>query len=471
MCATCRDFGFLLLFCFLGFYPMCTRRHTTTCRLPMPPAPPPLHIVHWGTTSSFPAIPLLIFESNCIFAPLSAFPTPPRAYDAYTTLASRTVRLNLRRDFAFITAGITRLYLTHYSLFILLHLYLSIYLSTYLSPNLSIYRSALEPICPFRFEPTMSRLSSPVPLVLLLLVTLTLTHLADAERPYYCVLCVSKGKACSRSLARTCNICNSYTAPVNQPKACRNRVCKWCSRVRIASARALCNDSHVRAVCGGGGGGGAPHRGDDYGRTKTPPTKASTAPAGGGGKCTWTATGSHAVVNLGAVKPGQGWSRVSRHGFSGIAYETSKKGGIDPPGKYGEMCFDMRVKSAGNYYFGAVSYAPHNTEHNDVWVRSSKGFWIWKKGNLWKKGRSDEWFKAYQNYGSRGIAEDFKTKDHDGHRFLIQNLKANEKLTICISGRSYRYELYRLVLAKCSGMTCKGRMMPDIKNFKPSVCK
>lgn len=175
------------------------------------------------------------------------------------------------------------------------------------------------------------------------------------------------------------------------------------------------------------------------------------------------------VIPLAATGPlPAGWSRVSRNGKQGIGYEMGKGGGIDSAGTRGIMCFKVQVKMTGNYYLSAVTYAPHNTEHNDAWAQTSKGFSLWQRGNKWRDAPADEWFKGYQNSG--GMSTDFLTKDHDGHRFVIEGVKAGEVFQVCLAGRSYRYEMYYLVVAKCSGGTCKGDGMHGIDTMATSTC-
>lgn len=204
-------------------------------------------------------------------------------------------------------------------------------------------------------------------------------------------------------------------------------------------------------------------------RTPTPTPTPRAAPQG----CVWTGSGagSSVVIDLSKVGPTQYWHRTSRNGFTGIIYRNGPIHGISRPGVYGEMCFDIRAPLSGKYYFSAISYAPHNTEHNDVWVRSSKGFELWKWGKRGPDASSTKWLKAYQNWGKRGISDDLKTIDFNGHRFLVPNVVKWKKFQICISGRSKLFELYRLVLVKCEGFSCEGGILEGLKKLRPSNCR
>lgn len=168
---------------------------------------------------------------------------------------------------------------------------------------------------------------------------------------------------------------------------------------------------------------------------------------------------------------------VERDGLTGLVYEPTKNLGIDFRGVKGKLCFNIHVKLPGGYYLTALSYAPHNTEHNDMWVRSSLGFELWKGGRNGTLGgvvKPREWRKAYQNYGTRGISDDLKTIDFNGHRFIIPvaEKKEGERFQVCVSGRSYRYEVFRLILVKCKGVVCTGGawVLQDLRQRPVSPC-
>lgn len=170
-----------------------------------------------------------------------------------------------------------------------------------------------------------------------------------------------------------------------------------------------------------------------------------------------------------------GWVPTKRDGLIGLVYEPSKNRGIDMRGAKGKMCFNVNVKIPGGYYFTALSYAPHNTEHNDMWVESSLGFELWKGGKNGTLGgvvKPTEWRKAYQNYGIRGISDDLKTIDFNGHRFIIPVVNSDAGFQVCVSGRSYRYEVFRLILVKCKGVVCTGGawVLHDLRERPLSTC-
>lgn len=188
------------------------------------------------------------------------------------------------------------------------------------------------------------------------------------------------------------------------------------------------------------------------------------------GKCVWTGSKNSIVIDLGKVALSKGWVRSFRNGMSGIMFMKSPYRGISPKGMIGKMCFSVRAPLSGMYYMTAVSYAPHPTEHNDVWVETSKGFELWQHGRRGPNASPGSWLKAYQNKGTNGMSEDFKTIDFNGHRFLVPNVVKGQTFRVCLAGRSLKYELYKMVLTKCGGMMCKGGIMTNMMNMKSSRC-
>lgn len=188
------------------------------------------------------------------------------------------------------------------------------------------------------------------------------------------------------------------------------------------------------------------------------------------GACVWQGDDS-ATVNLDAVIPAKGWSVAERDGLTGLVYEKNKNMGIDQPG-LGVMCFPVRVQQAGDYFLTAVSYAPHHTEHNDDWMAVSKELRLWRiNGKKFFTKPPMTYLKAYQNNGIKGMSTEMKTKDHDGHRFIIMDVGAGEKFEVCMAGRSYRYEVYRLVMKKCGdGDECKGGNLENVMDVPLSQC-
>lgn len=107
-----------------------------------------------------------------------------------------------------------------------------------------------------------------------------------------------------------------------------------------------------------------------------------------------------------------------------------------------------------------------------MWVNSpDHGFELWQFGKYWRNAGTKEWLKAYQNNGVKGLIDQLKTKDFDGHRFIIPKVKKGQMFRVCISGRSYRYEVFKLFVFKCYGNTCHGVPLHGLQNRNPTQCK
>lgn len=265
--------------------------------------------------------------------------------------------------------------------------------------------------------------------------------------------CISRANTCYRALARKSSGCMPFVWPMEQPSACKSSACFYCK----SRSSYPCGTISIKKVC--------KFPSSPPKTMKKPTYSAPSPPKGGKGMCGYhskTSRGGIAiVVNMGSLPAKGGWARISRNGLSGLIYRPDRGGGRDSAGKKGMYCFPMMTSMSGDYQLTSVSYTPHMTEHNDMWIRSSLGFSMWYEGRYWKSAGPKEWLKAYQNVPGR-MADYLHTKDHDPHKFIIKNVKAWKKFELCISGRSYRYEVYRLVLKKCKGKECSGFPIPNL---------
>ena len=180
------------------------------------------------------------------------------------------------------------------------------------------------------------------------------------------------------------------------------------------------------------------------------PTAAKLVP----GSCTYVGH-NQIVVDLGNVASADGWTPVTREGLGGLVYRSDLNEGVVRPS--GAMCFPMKVERAGDYYLTAATYAPHRTENNDFWIRATKPLRMWKRGgNTFFDSDAGRYVKAYQNDGASGISVRMFSKDHDPHRIIVRDVAANESFTVCVAGRSFRYEVYRVALMRCFKDICTG---------------
>lgn len=168
-------------------------------------------------------------------------------------------------------------------------------------------------------------------------------------------------------------------------------------------------------------------------------------------------SGGMVVVDLGKVKGKDGWTPVTNGGLNGLIFRKEKTHGIVGAGSEGKMCFSIKPGMAGDYMATAVSAAPHGSDNNDMWFGSSKGWKLLQAGSFYTPDpKPFEFRKAYQNMGGRRLADYISTKDHDGHYFVAPNVGENETIQICIAGRSYKYEVFKIILVKCNSRFCTG---------------
>lgn len=300
--------------------------------------------------------------------------------------------------------------------------------------------------------------------VLSLVVASTTILCALAQNPegklYNSALCFARSSNCTESQSKLSGACELDTFTIRQPEQCVKQACTYCELYGNSNAFP-CNKPRLVRAC------------DKYKKNNpaaipqgrpspSPKAKPTKAP----GKCVWTARGYNIVVNIGAVKPARFWTPVMRQRFKGLIYRKNRESGIDQPGK-GVICLNLRAKFASYYYMTAVSYAPDNTENNDFWVKSSKGFNHHKNKRMFKTPPG-KWRKAYQNTGPKKLSQILSTKDFDAHTFIVPNVKANEKFTVCISGRSSRFELYRLIFVSCRKK--RSCLWGNVKGFPVSPC-
>lgn len=287
-----------------------------------------------------------------------------------------------------------------------------------------------------------------VPTSFFIFVILTAIGISSVHgNGYDSASCISRANTCYRSLARKGSGCMPFVWPMEQPSPCKYAACSYCkSRTSYP-----CGTISMKKVCKSPS---SPRK-----TMKKPKYSAPTPSKGKKGMCGYhskTSSGGTAiVVNMGSLPAKDGWARIRRNGMSGLIYRPDRNGGRDSPGKKGKYCFPMMTTMSGDYQLTSISYTPHETEHNDMWVRCSLGFTMWYEGRYWKSVGPRDWLKAYQNVPGR-MADYLHTKDHDPHKFIVKNVKAGTKFEVCISGRSYRYEVYRIVLKKCKGNECRG---------------
>lgn len=262
---------------------------------------------------------------------------------------------------------------------------------------------------------------------------------------YHAALCISRRDKCKPWLASTSGVCSPLTAALEQPVQCVQTACEWCILPEHQN-RTLCKNKSLTNICN------------------------SSISNNTGTGCTFTGKNAM-VVPMSEMRPAKGWEPVEREGLSGFVYKPAKNHGIDKPHRSTAMCAAVRAPASGSYYMTAISHAPHFTEHNDAWFRCSMGINLWRHNVFWRRATGRQWLKGFQNTGPRRFGTELKTRNNRGHRFIVSGVQRGDDFKVCVSGRSYRYEIYRLVLIPCKGLYCTGRMMTGVDKLAPSKCE
>lgn len=272
--------------------------------------------------------------------------------------------------------------------------------------------------------------------------------------PFDSARCLALGRGCGRNLAGRSGVCAAGRPRQDQSDRCHSQACAYCRENRNDRNKFPCSESR-RFRCSGSG--------------MQPPAPAPAPSMQNNGRCTFIGT-NKIVINLGGVPRGRGWTAVSNSGMRGIGFDVNRRSrSIVPAGTQGVMCFNLRLQKGGQYYTTAITAAPHSTEHNDVWIRAEDtGFRLLRRGQFRSGGK--KWLKGFQNRGRNLIADQLKTIDHNGH-YLVTDVRGGQQFRICLSGRSSRFQMFKVVLVECFGNRCApGDVRGQMQNLSPSRC-
>lgn len=356
-------------------------------------------------------------------------------------------------------------------------------------PLTHLYYLYTPPLCTIPDPTTIHLNMKSITFVIALLAVIVSTSEAQSGNSrYHSAKCLAMKRKCTSKSSRESGACAKKTYARNQSKTCHDRACSWCA-LPGKSDIYPCSAKNVRSICRAVAAGRRPKPyNPDKKRTATsaPPTQPRTAapapPApkkkpsfqptsGSAPKSGCVYSGSDkVVVSLGQAPMASEWTRASRGGMTGMVYKKSAGGGIDSPRSSTTMCYKIKLTQSGDYLASAVSAAPHPTEHNDMWISSSKGFVLIRGGSTKTAGKG-EFIKAYQNNGGNKMASEIYSVDHDPHTIIIPNVRAGEVVTYCMSGRSSKYEVYKLMVAKCSSSMCRsGRPNTNSLMYSSTKC-
>lgn len=175
--------------------------------------------------------------------------------------------------------------------------------------------------------------------------------------------------------------------------------------------------------------------------------------------------------------PGGGWEFDNRlQGYQGSGYLVYKPnsdfGGAEkkPKNMNDERIktYSFKVNTPGRYRVVIRSAAPHNTEHNDVFMALPESGAYKRKHGAWSDltwpldvntdwgAWVDEanWFKVYQNSGGLKWHYGGKTVDFNGHDIITRELTPGVTYTVRMCGRSTKFNVDRIALYHCVEEKC-----------------
>lgn len=291
--------------------------------------------------------------------------------------------------------------------------------------------------------------------------------LASGDKYEAAASCIALNYKCTNLLASKSLYCKPETYVKKQDKTCLKNACSFCSSGGLEKLRSVCNSWAIRKWCFDG-------KGKNAGKVKpmSPSPANDVAPVAeknatrASPNTLSTGTGSKIVICLANKKPKSPWVKKG----SGLVWRPTGADERDPEGS-GEMCFNFKPPKTGKYYLTAVTSAPHRVDNNDMWMKLESGLWLFGK-NMQKRNGGSGYLKAYQNMGGNEKADIISNVDHNPHQFLTNNLPAGSEQTLCMSGRSSKFTVYKFILVQCVGPNCdrKSDFIKDSMKGMKSSC-
>lgn len=263
--------------------------------------------------------------------------------------------------------------------------------------------------------------------------------------------CIALNSKCKKSLADRSIYCKPFTYVKKQNKKCLKNACSFCSPDKKPKRRSGCNSWAIRHWCFG-----RKKRNGDLLKAKPVTAPGSTTVASAPSrkpkrirpKGFSTGSGSKVIICLANKQPKSPWSKKG----SGFIWRATAADQRDPEGT-GEMCFNFKPPKTGTYYLTAVTSAPHRTDNNDMWIKLDSGLGVFSR-DMKKRESSSGYYKAYQNLGGNQKVDIISNVDYNPHQFITNTLQGGSTQTLCMSGRSSRFTVYKFVLVHCSGQDC-----------------
>lgn len=258
---------------------------------------------------------------------------------------------------------------------------------------------------------------------------------AEAVSRYHSAACIAKSDRCGKYLSDKSGECVSKTKYEEQSQRCKNLACRWC-KTRGDVSKWPCTSFRVRKLCG-----------DSMPKTKPEDKKepSMSKPE----KCTYSGE-DLIVVDFSKLPTSKDWTNVERDGLSGKIFmkddKKTLKEGQSPP-----VCMNMKPKMSGDYYLTAVTYALHKTEYNDLFIKCDKKMMKMRGGDK-ESVKPNTFMKGYQN--DKKMSDFLGNVDFKPHQLVVKDVMSDETVKCCVQGRSAKFEVFKIVMKKCSGSGC-----------------
>lgn len=264
--------------------------------------------------------------------------------------------------------------------------------------------------------------------------------------------CCARGPECHKKHASLSKDCVMDKWMNEQSTACQNNACLYCNRNKQYT---LCKTFPILKNCFNQGPPyPKPHPlwtiGSKNPKLPSPPSpKPTPKPQSTVAEKNCTFYPRNGITNIAATDfPVSGrWSR-SDHGS--VIWKKNGGSGIDRPTASGSFCVHFSPDKSGLHYFTVVSISGQFTEHNDGWFRFSENTVFYRPQNKSvKRKRAWLWMKGFQNIGKGKRAHYLLTFDNNGHQIFLNALVKDKKYTICVAGRSSKFQLFNVVVLYC----------------------
>lgn len=290
-----------------------------------------------------------------------------------------------------------------------------------------------------------------------LVITAALSASTFGQKYISSAKCIAAVNKCSNALSKESIHCKSHTYIAKQNEKCIKHACQFCAWGNNWKLTDICQRWGIRHACYGGtnptGPGFYKPSNANTKATKAPtihPRNATVPKGSDPTKAGATVSKNYkVVVCLSKAQPLDSWTKNG----AGLVWKANVDNQIDPPGS-GEICFDFRVPKTGSYYVTAITSAPRKTDNNDLWIKLDAGLKLLHAKTLSLHSAGRDYFKGYQNLGENLKADILSSVDRNPHIFVAQEMKEKAVQTICISGRSSQFTIYKIVLVHCSKEEC-----------------